>query len=250
MPKTRRVICAYQDHKYGKLLITVHHLGHSAKSMALMPEMDLLRMVEVCFRMDLVGEFGSLAIIEDCFRIDCGFLVGERGSGLEERSFLATMLFRTMSTGTGLIMTLELFFRELVRAISLEGLGPQLISFEDLMISSSFFGEASTFSLKRCSRFLMPLLFIILVISSSCFSFLLASSSIWLDFLLLLLLARLATKELSSELQMLPSDWFRAELSFFLSKSEESEWSRGSLCPHDPHIACPCPFRCSPGSTW
>lgn len=46
--------------------------------MALMPEMDLLRMVEVCFRIDLVGECGSLAIIVDCLRIDCGFLVGEK----------------------------------------------------------------------------------------------------------------------------------------------------------------------------
>lgn len=45
--------------------------------MALMPEMDLLRMVDVCFKIDFVGEFDYLAIMDGCFRIDCGFLVGD-----------------------------------------------------------------------------------------------------------------------------------------------------------------------------
>ena len=52
--------------------------NQSANSIALMPEMDLLSTVDVCFRMDFVGE-ASFFIIELCFRIDCGFFVGEEG---------------------------------------------------------------------------------------------------------------------------------------------------------------------------
>lgn len=212
--------------------------GQSAKSMALMPEMDLLSTVEVCLRMDLVGE--SFLMMELCLRMDWGFL-GEEGSGVGERSFLEAMLLRTMSTGTGLIMTLEVFFLELKGGSLGAFFGPQLMSLEDLMISGAFCGEASTFSLRRRRRFLMPLLFIMRAISSSWRCFLRASSSPCPDFFLLPLRARLATKELSRELQMLPRDWLRAD-SFFLER-EESELSLCGSCWGSSSASClPCPL--------
>jgi hypothetical protein len=119
-------------------------------------------------------------------------------------------------------MTLELFFLVFDSVSSFEGLGPQLINFDDLIISGDFMGEASTFSLSLSNRFLIPLFFIILAISSSCFCFFLISSSICPDCFFLLLLARFETKELSKELQMFPKDWLRPE-SFFLMEREESE---------------------------
>lgn len=170
----------------------------------------------------------------DCLRIDCGLLPGEAGYGLCDRSFLETILLRTMSTGTGLIITFELFFLEFERVISFYGLleGPQLISLEDLIISGAFLGDAYTFSLNLSNRFLIPFPFIILAISYSCFCLRLIYASISLDFFFFWLLALLEMKELSSELQILPRDWLRAEESFFLIDSDESEWSLlSSSCP-------------------
>jgi hypothetical protein len=80
-----------------------------------------------------------------------------------------------MSTGTGFIITFDPFFLEFENVTSFYGLlaGPQLINFDDLMISGAFLGEASTFYLSLSNRFLIPLPFIILAIYSSCFCFLL-----------------------------------------------------------------------------
>jgi hypothetical protein len=52
------------DDSYYKSII------QSAKSIALIPEIDLLRIVEVCLRIDLVGEGTSFRIVEVCFRMD------------------------------------------------------------------------------------------------------------------------------------------------------------------------------------
>ena len=133
--------------------------------------MDLLRIWDVAFSIDLVGD--CVSPFDDCFKIECLF-AGDAGYGLWESSFFATILFRTMSTGTGFIMTFELFLLEFERVSSFSTAwdGPQLISFEDLIIYTPFLGEASTFSLNLSKRFFIPLVFIIFSISSSCFCFL------------------------------------------------------------------------------
>lgn len=133
--------------------------------MALIPDMDLLRICELCFRIDLVGDWSPRV---DCLRMDR--FAGEGLSGLSDRSRLLALLFWTISTGTGLIMTLELFLLEM-RSFSAAGGGPQDMSLLDLIISGAFLGEVSTFYLRRMRRFLMLLPFIILAISSSCLCF-------------------------------------------------------------------------------
>ncbi len=139
--------------------------------------MDLLRIWDVAFSIDLVGD--CVSSFDDCFKIEC-LLAGDAGYGLWELSFFATILFRTMSTGTGFIVTFELFFFEFERVSSFSTAwdGPQLISFEDLIIYTPFLGEASTFSLNLNKRFFIPLVFIIFSISSSCFCFLFIYASI------------------------------------------------------------------------
>ena len=136
----------------------------SAKSIALIPEIDLLKIEEPCFKMDLEGEWGSRFPILDCFNMEWGFFEGELGSGLIERSLFVALLFLAISTGTGLINTFELFLLELL-SMSLLLEGPQLINLDDLIIYGLLLGEASTFSLNLRSRFFIPLFFIILAIS-------------------------------------------------------------------------------------
>lgn len=180
--------------------------------------MDLVRMLEVCLRIDFTGEETSLLVF-------CWALIGEM-LRFYSFSFFITWLFLTTSTGTGLIRTFELFLLEEYSIYLLRLLGgPQLINLDDWMISGAFVGEDSTFSLNLRSRFFTPLFFIIFSMSSSCFCFLRASYSNWEDLFFLLLLARLAMIELSRLLQTSPSDWFKPE-SFLRSEIEESEWSR------------------------
>jgi hypothetical protein len=85
-----------------------------------------------------------------------------------EVSCLVALLFRAMSTGTGLISTFELF---LFDEGSLRGLllGPQVISLEHLIIYGYFLPENYTFSLRRSSRFLTPELFAMRASSCSFF---------------------------------------------------------------------------------
>ena len=132
--------------------------------------------------------------IFEVFKIDCGRFWGDNGEGGELFPYLLdTMLFFTMSTGTGFIITLELrFFNVLFYYYSflipdlfelffgLTGLPPppQLINLDDLIISTGLVAEFWTFSLNLERIFLIPLSFNILANSYYCFIFLLASSYI------------------------------------------------------------------------
>ena len=109
--------------------------------MALIPEIDLLKIDEPCFKMDFVGDWGSRFPMFDCFNMEWGFFEGVLGSGLIERSLFVALLFLAISTGTGLINTLELFLREPLSMILLLE-GPQLINLEDLIIYGLLLGEA------------------------------------------------------------------------------------------------------------
>lgn len=86
--------------------------------------MDLVRMLEVCLRIDFTGEETSLLVF-------CWALIGEM-LRFYSFSFFITWLFLTTSTGTGLIRTFELFLLEEYSIYLLRLLGgPQLINLDD-----------------------------------------------------------------------------------------------------------------------
>jgi hypothetical protein len=127
-------------------------------------------------------------------------------------SCLITLLFLTMSTGTGLIST---FPMPLLDGGSLVGLflGPQVISFEHLMTYGYFLPETSTFSRNLSSKFFTPEF---LAIRASSSSFLCLTNAYW-RFLeegwsFFWLLERLPMNELSRVLKMLLRERFRSML--------------------------------------
>jgi hypothetical protein len=127
----------------------------------------------------------------EVFKIDCGRFCGDSGEDGEFRpSRIETMLLRTISTGTGFIITLEprflnptyyySYFNPFLLPLFLitPEVVPQLINLEDLIISTGFVAEFWTFYLNRESIFLNPLSLSIFANSSYCLILRFASSSI------------------------------------------------------------------------
>ena len=114
--------------------------------------------------MALIPEMDRVSTV-DCFNIECGFKTGE----LPPLYFFVAFDFFSMSIGTGLIITLELFFND-------DGLGIKggsSLGYEKyldaLMVYTFSLGDASTFSLRRWSKLVMPLFLSISSVAASFF---------------------------------------------------------------------------------
>lgn len=179
-------------------------INQSEYSIALIPDNDRVKIVEVCFK------------------IDCGFFYWVFTWDLPWMLWF----FLIISTGTGFIITFELFFigEEISLFLGETCFEPQLINFDCLMIYGDLWGDVSTLSLSLFNKLMSPRYFVILFnYSSFSFFFFLRSSSAFALFCLWLL-DFLEINELSKELQILPKEEFNSYCFWDLEESALLFW--------------------------